>query len=426
MSNQARVADLQQVERTLLTSFTSPAAAECLAAVGVAAQRALSASAGQPVPTPAATASAVRVWTGLAEEWRRAGEQVRSAAAEIPGYWVGQDADAAVGVLDRHRSQSGVVASRCEDVATLLARATATAEVHHGDWIRARSRLVDTGPAGGVSVHPTFDAADAARAAGELLSSVRTLIGVYTKADETALATARAIRSATEMMSFNPVPLTPFSVSPTRVRRSIEAADPAAPGTQAGAAPAAGSAVPRIAGTAARRPSPLPVSPASLRKAAAATRSAKPAVGGTARPGATGPSAPVRPPAGWKPPVGPTPAAAGATAARTKLLSVARELIGVPYVWGGTTRRGFDCSGFTRYVYARIGVSLPRTSSQQRRAGSVIPKSQARPGDLVSMPGHVGIYVGDGRMIDAPRPGGRVSERRIWTDDYVVVRVLPS
>ena len=83
--------------------------------------------------------------------------------------------------------------------------------------------------------------------------------------------------------------------------------------------------------------------------------------------------------------------------------------MGVPYVWGGTTPRGFDCSGFVQYVYAQRGIYLPRTTYEQVNVGRRVSRSQLRPGDLCHFPGHVGIYIGDGMMIHAPKPGDVVS-----------------
>jgi cell wall-associated NlpC family hydrolase len=96
------------------------------------------------------------------------------------------------------------------------------------------------------------------------------------------------------------------------------------------------------------------------------------------------------------------------------------KYIGVPYVWGGTTPKGFDCSGLTQYVYREIGISIPRTSRSQFRAGDHIAPGnldQLVPGDLVFFgyggdPGrihHVGIYVGDGDFIHAPARGQTVT-----------------
>lgn len=97
------------------------------------------------------------------------------------------------------------------------------------------------------------------------------------------------------------------------------------------------------------------------------------------------------------------------------LLRSALSCRGVPYVRGGTGRGGFDCSGFTQYVYARQGVYLPRTAADQAGVGTRISRSDLRPGDLVFFAGtykrgisHVGIYLGNGNFIHAPRSGTTV------------------
>ena len=96
------------------------------------------------------------------------------------------------------------------------------------------------------------------------------------------------------------------------------------------------------------------------------------------------------------------------------VVGYAQGFHGVPYVSGGSTPAGFDCSGFTSYVYRAFGVSLPRTSGAQAGCGTYVPASQARPGDLVVMPGHVGIYAGNGMMVHSPRPGKSVCTVPIW------------
>jgi cell wall-associated NlpC family hydrolase len=106
-----------------------------------------------------------------------------------------------------------------------------------------------------------------------------------------------------------------------------------------------------------------------------------------------------------------------------QVVQVALQYQGVPYRYGGSTPAGFDCSGFVQYVYAQFGVSLPRTVSGQDRAGTRISRADALPGDIVIMPGHNGIYMGGGMFIDAPRAGGVVSVRPIWSDNYWIVRV---
>lgn len=105
------------------------------------------------------------------------------------------------------------------------------------------------------------------------------------------------------------------------------------------------------------------------------------------------------------------------------VMRIAARYEGTPYRWGGTTPSGFDCSGYTSYVFAQVGIDLPRTSSAQRSATTRISRSEAKPGDLVFMPGHVGIYAGDGYMWDSPRAGKNVEKRKIWSSDATFGRV---
>ncbi len=106
-----------------------------------------------------------------------------------------------------------------------------------------------------------------------------------------------------------------------------------------------------------------------------------------------------------------------------RVVQIALQYQGVPWVRGGTTPAGFDCSGFIQYVYAQFGVSLPHSVSGQDAAGTRISRADARPGDLVIMPGHNGIYMGNGTFIDSPRAGSVISVRPIWTDNYWIVRI---
>lgn len=96
------------------------------------------------------------------------------------------------------------------------------------------------------------------------------------------------------------------------------------------------------------------------------------------------------------------------------ILSIAARYVGTPYVYGGTTPSGFDCSGYTQYVFKQVGISLPRTSGAQSQAGRRVSASEARPGDLVWTSGHIGIYAGGNMMYDAPRTGKSVAKREIW------------
>ncbi len=112
-----------------------------------------------------------------------------------------------------------------------------------------------------------------------------------------------------------------------------------------------------------------------------------------------------------------------ASAHGSTIISIASRYVGVPYVYGGTTPDGFDCSGFTSYVYAQVGISLPRTSSAQGSVGTKVPRSQAQPGDLIWTPGHISIYAGDNMQIDAPRPGKTIQFRQIWQSNPTFIRV---
>lgn len=106
-----------------------------------------------------------------------------------------------------------------------------------------------------------------------------------------------------------------------------------------------------------------------------------------------------------------------------QVFSVAQQYIGTPYVFGGSTPAGFDCSGYVMYVYAQFGISLPHSVSGQAALGTRISIADAQPGDLVIMPGHDGFYAGNGNIMDAPDSGRSISIRPIWTSDYYIVRL---
>ncbi|MDM5328605.1 C40 family peptidase [Neobacillus sp. CF12] len=96
------------------------------------------------------------------------------------------------------------------------------------------------------------------------------------------------------------------------------------------------------------------------------------------------------------------------SASANAVIANAKQYLGVPYVWGGSTPSGFDCSGFVQYVYRSVGISLPRTSRAQQNVGTRISVNQVQPGDLVfngSPAYHVGIYIGGGQYIHAPQTG---------------------
>jgi peptidoglycan DL-endopeptidase CwlO len=106
-----------------------------------------------------------------------------------------------------------------------------------------------------------------------------------------------------------------------------------------------------------------------------------------------------------------------------QVFSVAQQYEGTPYVYGGSTPAGFDCSGFVMYVYAQFGISLPHSVSGQATRGTRILIADARPGDLVIMSGHDGFYAGNGNILDAPTEGKSISIRPLWTSDYYIVRL---
>lgn len=87
------------------------------------------------------------------------------------------------------------------------------------------------------------------------------------------------------------------------------------------------------------------------------------------------------------------------------VLSAAYSRLGTPYKWGAEGPNAFDCSGFVKWCYARVGVNLPHSSGAQKNAGTQISVSQAQPGDILWKSGHVGIYIGNGQYIHAPRTG---------------------
>jgi cell wall-associated NlpC family hydrolase len=105
------------------------------------------------------------------------------------------------------------------------------------------------------------------------------------------------------------------------------------------------------------------------------------------------------------------------------IFAAAQKYIGTPYVFGGATPAGFDCSGYIMFVYAQFGISLPHSVSGEAARGTRVSLANAVPGDVVIMSGHDGFYAGNGNIMDAPAAGRSVSIRPIWTTSYYIVRI---
>lgn len=104
-----------------------------------------------------------------------------------------------------------------------------------------------------------------------------------------------------------------------------------------------------------------------------------------------------------------------------RLIVYAAKFLGTPYIWGGTTPRGFDCSGFTKYVYAHFGINLNRVSRDQAQQGTNVTKENLRPGDLVFFGNpihHEGIYVGNNSFIHSPRTGDVIKISSLSRNDF--------
>ncbi len=114
------------------------------------------------------------------------------------------------------------------------------------------------------------------------------------------------------------------------------------------------------------------------------------------------------------------------------VVAQAEKYLGVPYVYGGESTSGFDCSGLVQQVFSNLGVSVPRGSDAQSQVGTPVASlAAAQPGDLLffnsdgDVTGHVGIYVGNGMMVDAPHTGATVQIEPVWSSLTSIRRVVP-
>lgn len=189
----------------------------------------------------------------------------------------------------------------------------------------------------------------------------------------------------------------------------------------------------RPASTAA--PGTLPADPAAFDQALEALTASMPGAGGAGvnglgagGAGSVPPAAaPVPPAAAPGTPAGGPPASAG------KIGETAAKYIGLPYIWGGNDPSvGLDCSSFVQNVYRDLGYELPRVTWDQMKQGTAVSSmADAKPGDLLFSfnGGHVALYLGNGKAIDAPQPGKTIQVRDAWETDANVTairRILPE
>jgi peptidoglycan DL-endopeptidase CwlO len=233
---------------------------------------------------------------------------------------------------------------------------------------------------------------------------VSELSGIVASAAQPAVKTSAVIAASGGLVASFALPAAAASASPATASKSTTVAAPVAVKAPETAAPAATNAFGVIGfkATALPKPKPKPkpvVVPAVSRTSDRATTTT--VSRSTARKDYTSLK----------------PAAGG-------VLAIAAQYEGLMYSYGGTSpSTGFDCSGFTQYVFAKVGISLPRTAEEQRAATTRV--SDPQPGDLVffgSPAYHVGIYAGNGKMWDSPRTGEAVALRSIWTSSVTYGR----
>ncbi|MCY6369901.1 NlpC/P60 family protein [Clostridium ganghwense] len=119
-----------------------------------------------------------------------------------------------------------------------------------------------------------------------------------------------------------------------------------------------------------------------------------------------------------------------ASVSQDAMIAYAKKFLGTPYKWGANGPNYFDCSGYTKYIFAKFGINIPRVSRDQAKGGRYVPKNQLQPGDLVFYAynkgkgaiHHVGMYIGNGKYIHAPRTGDVVKISSVNRSDYATAR----
>jgi cell wall-associated NlpC family hydrolase len=233
------------------------------------------------------------------------------------------------------------------------------------------------------------------------------LSGIVASAAQPAVKTSAVIAASGGLVASFALPASAATASPSSAPRSATSSAPVAVQAPETAAPQAGSSFGVIGFTATAKPKPKPApkpkaKPVAVAAASTADRSSASTVSrSSSRTSYTS----LRPAAGG-------------------VLGIAAQYEGLMYSYGGTSpSTGFDCSGFTQFVFGRVGISLPRTAEAQRQATSRV--SNPQPGDLVffgSPAYHVGIYAGNGMMWDSPRSGKAVALRSIWSSSVTYGR----
>ncbi|GAB3442939.1 hypothetical protein GCM10027517_20670 [Phycicoccus ginsengisoli] len=226
---------------------------------------------------------------------------------------------------------------------------------------------------------------------------VSELSGIVATAAQPAVKTSAVIAASGGLVASFALPASAAPAASAKAPDQAAAAAPVAVKAPEVAAPEATDAFGVIGFTATAKPKPKPApQPVAVPVRATDTQAAS--------------RSSVRTPLATKSYTNLKPAAGG-------VLAIAAQYQGLPYKYGGTSpSTGFDCSGFTQYVFRQVGISLPRTAEDQRQA--VTPVSNPQPGDLVffgSPAYHVGIYAGGGMMWDSPRSGETVQKRAIWS-----------